>query len=98
MRKEHAREGVLWTQRDGQVLAHRDEVRKLDRRLYGDQEAIHPVFAKYPGIDFVAARAAPPIYHFRPMAQHPPDQPSLAPHPPDSSPIARQWHSLNAEG
>ena len=97
MRLEHACQRVLGAQRKGQVLAHGDEMRELDRRLHSDQEAIRPVLAQHPGIDFVEAWKAPPMHHFRPMTQHSPDQPPLVLHPLGFPAIARQRHNLTAE-
>src|ERR1700730_297549 len=66
---------------DRQVHSDHDEMRKLDRPFHRDQHAIRPILSSHPAVDLFAGWKAPAVRYLRPIAQHPPDQPTLFLHP-----------------
>src|SRR3984893_3117071 len=81
-RQERTGERVSGAKSDRQVHSDHDEMRKLDRPFHRDQHAIRPILSSHPGVDLFAAWKAPAVRYLRPIAQHPPDQPTLFFHPP----------------
>src|SRR5919109_764601 len=70
--------GFDQTAKDNRLYPLRLKVTLSQPRLVQcDQQAILPVLAMQPEIDFVAEWEAPTVHEFLPMAQNAPDQPPL---------------------